>query len=287
MTRAAAGARTAARRGALPRFALYLVLGLLVCGVLFPFYWIVVTSVKTMAQIQSLQNLALPNPFTWENYRELFTQTRYGAWFRNSALVAVGAGLVTIGVSALAAYSIARLRYPGRTCLASAVLVTYLVPPSLLFIPLYVLLNGMGLANSLWALVVAYPTFTVPFATWLLMGFLKSIPAELEDAALVDGANRLQAFRRVILPLAAPGIVAAALFAFTLAWNEFLYALIFVQDVEKKTIPVGLSELMFGDIFLWGQLMSASILATVPVVILYIYLHKYMVQGLTAGAVKG
>jgi multiple sugar transport system permease protein len=269
------------------RLPLYLVLGLLLLGVLFPFYWIVVTSVKTMAQIQSLQNLALPNPFTWENYRELFGQTYYGAWFRNSALVACGAGLLAIGISALAAYAIARLRFPGRTFLASAVLVTYLVPPSLLFIPLYVLLNGMGLANSLWALVAAYPTFTVPFATWLLMGFLKSIPGELEDAALVDGANRLQAFRRVILPLAAPGIVAAALFSFTLAWNEFLYALIFVQDVEKKTIPVGLSELMFGDIFLWGQLMAASIGATVPVILLYIYLHRYMVQGLTAGAVKG
>ena len=171
--------------------------------------------------------------------------------------------------------------------LATTVLIVYLVPPTLLFIPLYTILRGLGLANTLWALLVVYPTFTVPFCTWLLMGFFRSIPPDLEAAAMVDGANRLQAFRRVILPLAAPGVLAAGLFAFTLAWNEFLYALVFINDTELKTIPVGLDDLMFGDIFLWGQLMAASVLTTVPVVVLYTYLQRYMVEGLTAGAVKG
>jgi multiple sugar transport system permease protein len=167
------------------------------------------------------------------------------------------------------------------------VLVVYLVPPTLLFIPLYTILKRFDLVNSLWALLVAYPTFTVPFCTWLLMGFFRSIPRDLEEAAMVDGATRLGAFWRVILPLTTPGILAAALFAFTLAWNEFLYALVFVHDTELKTIPVGLNDLMFGDIFLWGELMAASVLTTLPVIVLYTYLQRYMVEGLTAGAVKG
>jgi multiple sugar transport system permease protein len=263
------------------------VIGALLVVVLTPFYWMVNTSLKTSAQVQSLQPYYYPRPLTLQNYVELLTATRFPVWIRNSATVALGATLVTVVVSCLAGYSLTRIRYPGRRLLATTVLIVYLVPPTLLFIPLYTILNGLGLANTLWALLVAYPTFTVPFCTWLLMGFFRSIPPDLEDAAMVDGANRIQAFRRVILPLAAPGVLAAGLFAFTLAWNEFLYALVFVHDTELKTVPVGLNDLMFGDIFLWGQLMAASVLTTVPVVVLYTYLQRYMVEGLTAGAVKG
>ncbi len=252
-----------------------------------PFYWMVNTSLKASAQIQSLEPYYYPRPATLANYVELLTRTNFPLWIRNSAGVALGSTLTTVVVSCLAGYSLTRIRYRGRRTLATMVLIVYLVPPTLLFIPLYTIVKGLGLANTLWALLVAYPTFTVPFCTWLLMGFFRSIPPDLEDAAMVDGAGRIQAFRRVILPLAAPGVLAAGLFAFTLAWNEFLYALVFVHDTELKTIPVGLNDLMFGDIFLWGQLMAASVLTTVPVVVLYAYLQRYMVEGLTAGAVKG
>jgi multiple sugar transport system permease protein len=262
-------------------------IGLLLLAVAVPFYWMVVTSLKASAQIQSLTPYYYPSPLTLGNYVDLLAGTNFPLWIRNSALVALGSTVVTILVSCLAGYSLTRIRYPGRRWLATMVLVVYLVPPTLLFIPLYTVLKGLGLANTLWALLAAYPTFTVPFCTWLLMGFFRTIPGDLEDAAMVDGANRFVAFRRVILPLAAPGVLAAGLFAFTLAWNEFLYALVFVHRTELKTIPVGLNDLMFGDIFLWGQLMAASVLTTVPVVLLYVYLQRYMVEGLTAGAVKG
>jgi multiple sugar transport system permease protein len=252
-----------------------------------PFYWMVATSLKGSAQIQSLSPYYYPAPATIGNYLELLTRSRFPVWMRNSAVVALGSTAITVVVSCLAGYSLARIRYRGRRLLATLVLIVYLVPPTLLFIPLYTILRGLGLADTLWSLLVAYPTFTVPFCTWLLMGFFRTIPPDLEDAAMVDGASRLGAFRRVILPLASPGVLAAGLFAFTLAWNEFLYALVFVHDTELKTIPVGLNDLMFGDIYLWGQLMAASVLTTVPVIVLYTYLQRYMVEGLTAGAVKG
>jgi multiple sugar transport system permease protein len=265
----------------------YGVVALLLVLVAVPFYWMVNTSLKASAQIQSLVPYYYPAPATLANYVELITRTNFPRWIRNSATVAFGSTLVTVLVSCLAGYSLTRIRYRGRRTLATMVLIVYLVPPTLLFIPLYTILRGLGLANTLWALLIAYPTFTVPFCTWLLMGFFRSIPPDLEDAAMVDGASRFQAFRRVILPLAAPGVLAGGLFAFTLAWNEFLYALVFVHDTELKTIPVGLNDLMFGDIYLWGQLMAASVLTTVPVILLYTYLQRYMVEGLTAGAVKG
>ena len=258
---------------------------LLVTGV--PFYWMVVTSLKTSAQLQSLVPYYYPSPSTLANYSALLGKSNFATWIKNSALVAVGATVITVIVSSLAGYSLTRLRYAGRRLLALTVLVVYLVPPTLLFIPLYSVLRSLGLVNSLWALLVAYPTFTVPFCTWLLMGFFRTIPRDLEEAAMVDGATRLQAFARVVLPLTTPGVLAAALFAFTLAWNEFLYALVFIHNTELKTIPVGLNDLMFGDIYLWGELMAASVLTSVPVIALYTYLQRYMVEGLTAGAVKG
>jgi len=185
------------------------------------------------------------------------------------------------------AYALARLSFLGRAFMSSAVLITYLVPPSILFIPLYAQMRNLGLADSRAGLIAAYPSFTVPFVTWLLMGYFESIPVELEEAAMIDGATRFGAFRRVILPLAAPGVLAASLYAFTQAWNEFLYALIFIADDNLRTLPVGLSEFVVSDFAFWGQLMAAAALASLPVVVVYIYLHKYMVGGLTAGAVKG
>jgi multiple sugar transport system permease protein len=257
------------------------VLGLGAFGlvVLVPFWWIATMSFKTYEQIQFAQSIYVPRPFTWENYTGLWLGTRFPLWLRNSAITAV--------VVSLGGYAVARLRFRGREAIASLILILYLVPPALLFIPLYRVLAELGATNSLAALFLSYPTFTVPFCTWLLIGFFKALPVELEEAALVDGATRLQALGRVLLPLAAPGIVASAIFAFTLSWNEFLYALVFIQDETKLTVPVGLNLLIYGDVFHWGELMAASVITTVPVMTLYMFIHRWMVEGLAAGAVKG
>jgi len=265
----------------------YLFLGLLLLFVLFPFYWMTVTSFKTEDQMRSLVSMFWPSPFVVENYTQLLTKTDFAIWYRNSAFVAVSSTFVATAVGTIGAYALARLRFLGRAFLSSATLITYLVPPSILFIPLYAQIRTMGLAHSLAGLIAAYPSFTVPFVTWLLMGYFGSIPEELEEAAMIDGATRFGAFRRIILPLAAPGVLAASLFAFTQAWNEFLYALVFISDVKQRTLPVGLSTFITGDVYGWGYLMAGAVLTTLPVILVYTYLQRYMVEGLTAGSVKG
>jgi multiple sugar transport system permease protein len=263
------------------------VLAAILAIVFVPMYWILVTSFKTGRQILLSQNVYAPEPFTVENYLYLFEESRFALWFRNSAITATASTLLSLLIGTAGAYALTRLRFAGRRTLGAVVLVTYLVPPGLMFIPLYQTFIRIGYTDSLGTLILAYPTFLVPFVTWLLMGFFRSIPLQLEEAALVDGATRVQALVHVVLPLAAPGLLAAGLFCFTLSWNEFLYALIFIADDSLKTLPVGLSEFVVSDFAFWGQLMAAAALASLPVIVVYIYLHKYMVQGLTAGAVKG
>lgn len=263
------------------------VLALLLFIVFVPLYWILVTSFKTVRQILLSQSIYVPRPFTIGNYIYLFQESRFALWIRNSAITATASTVLSLVIGAAGAYALTRLRFAGRRTFGSIVLITYLVPPGLMFIPLYQTFIRIGYTNSLGTLILAYPTFLVPFVTWLLMGFFRSIPRELEEAALIDGASRLQALRRIVLPLATPGLLAAGLFCFTLSWNEFLYALIFIADDSLKTLPVGLSEFVVSDFAFWGQLMAAAALASVPVIVVYIYLHKYMVHGLTAGAVKG
>ena len=278
------------RRDAIERLqttVAYTVLGLLLLLVLFPFYWMTITSFKTEDQMRSLVSMFWPSPFVVENYTQLLTKTDFAIWYRNSALVAISSTLVATAIGTIGAYALARLSFLGRAFLSSATLITYLVPPSILFIPLYAQIRTMGLADSLAGLVAAYPSFTVPFVTWLLMGYFGSIPEELEEAAMIDGATRFGAFRRIILPLAAPGVLAAGLFAFTQAWNEFLYALVFISDVKQRTLPVGLSTFITGDVYGWGYLMAGAVLTTLPVIGVYTYLQRYMVEGLTAGSVKG
>ncbi|MGI8644520.1 MAG: carbohydrate ABC transporter permease [Thermomicrobiales bacterium] len=262
-------------------------LAVFVLIILVPFWWIASMSFKTYEQIQFATSIYVPNPFTLENYTALWNATGFPTWFRNSLVTGLVVTAITIVISALSAYAVARLRFPGRAAMASIVLILYLVPPALMFIPLYRVLGALGATNSVAALMLAYPTFTVPFCTWLLIGFFKSVPLELEEAALVDGANRWQAFTRIILPLVVPGLAASAIFAFTLSWNEFLYALVMTQDESAMTVPVGLNLLIYGDVFDWGQLMSASVITTLPVVILYMFVVRWMVEGLTAGSVKG
>jgi multiple sugar transport system permease protein len=265
----------------------YAFLSTLLLLVLFPFYWMLITSFKTEDQMRSLVSMFWPSPFALENYVQLLGKTEFVSWYGNSIVVAVSSTLVATAIGTIGAYALARLRFRGRGFMASATLITYLVPPSILFIPLYAQIKNMGLANSLAGLIAAYPSFTVPFVTWLLMGYFESIPEELEEAAMIDGATRFGAFYRVVLPLAAPGVLAAALYAFTQAWNEFLYALVFITDARLRTLPVGLASFITGDVYGWGFLMAGAVLTTLPVIAAYIYLQKYMVEGLTAGGVKG
>ncbi len=255
--------------------------------VLFPFYWMIVTSLKSEEQMRSLVSMFWPHPTVLDNYRQLLSQTDFAAWYGNSAIVAVSSTLLATAIGTLGAYSLARLKFLGRAFMSSAVLITYLVPPSILFIPLYAQIRAMGLSDSLAGLIAAYPSFTVPFVTWLLLGYFESIPEELEQAAMIDGATRFGAFLRVVLPLSAPGVLAAGLYAFTQAWNEFLYALVFITNVKLRTLPVGLSTFITGDVYGWGYLMAGAVLTTVPVIVAYTYLQKYMVEGLPAGSVKG
>jgi multiple sugar transport system permease protein len=276
-----------ARVGAMQTTVSYGVLVTLAILVLFPFYWMTITSFKSEEQMRSLISMFWPKPLVGENYEQLLNKTDFVKWYGNSATVAIASTLVATAVGTIGAYALARLKFLGRGFMASATLITYLVPPSILFIPLYAQMRNLGLANSLAGLIAAYPSFTVPFVTWLLMGYFESIPEELEEAAMIDGATRFGAFYRIVLPLSAPGVLAAGLYAFTQAWNEFLYALVFITDGKLRTLPVGLASFITGDVYGWGYLMAGAVLTTLPVIAAYIYLQKYMVEGLTAGSVKG
>jgi multiple sugar transport system permease protein len=255
--------------------------------VLFPFYWIIITSFKTDLQIQQYRSIFWPDPWTIDQFTTLLFKTAYVTWFKNTVIVATASTLVSVVLAAMAGYALARLKFIGANTLTTVLLVTYLLPGSLLFIPLYRILTTLGIINSLAALIATYPTFLMPFATWVMLGYYRSIPVDLEDAAMIDGATRLGAFWRITLPLAAPALLSVTLFAFTNAWNEFLFAFVFITSESLKTLPVGLQLLVFGDIYPWGQMMGASLLMAIPVVIVYIYAQRYLVEGLTAGSVKG
>ena len=195
--------------------------------------------------------------------------------------------VMSVAISIFAAYSLTRLRYPGRQAFGIAIFITYLVPPTLLFLPLTQIVNWLGLSDTLWSLLLTYPTFLIPFCTWLLLGYFKVVPREIEECALVDGCSRLGVLFRIVIPIAVPGIICALLFAFTLAWNEFLLALVFTVDQRTMTVPISLSMMVVGDQYIWGQLMAGAILASIPIAILYFIGKRFVVQGLAAGAVKG
>ncbi|WP_020575476.1 ABC transporter permease subunit [Actinopolymorpha alba] len=252
-----------------------------------PLYWMVATAFKSDLQITTRTSLLWPAPWTIEQFTGLLADNAFGLWFRNTAVVAAVSTVVAVSLSALAAYALARLRFRGAATLTGAVLLTYVMPGALLFIPLYQILSRAHLIDSLWALFVAYPTFTLPFACWFLMGYFRGIPQDLEEAAMTDGATRLQAFRLIILPLAKPALLAVGLFTLTNAWNEFLFAFVFITDEGLKTLPLGLQSMIVGDVVPWGQLSAASILISVPVVAAYAYAQRFLVEGLSVGAVKG
>ncbi|MBV9461074.1 MAG: carbohydrate ABC transporter permease [Bradyrhizobium sp.] len=267
---------------------LYLPLGCFVLVLLFPFYWMAVTSFKPNAEMLDYK---AHNPFwitspTLQNIRHLLFETAYPHWLLTTMSVAIGATFLSLFASALAAYAIERLRFKSSQYVGLAIYLAYLVPPSILFIPLATVVVQFGLFDSPLALILVYPTFLVPFCTWLLIGYFKSIPYELEECALVDGATRLQILWKVTLPLAVPGLISAGIFSFTLSWNEFIYALAFIQSSANKTVPVAiLTELITGDVYQWGALMAGSLLGSLPVAIFYSLFVDYYVSSLT-GAVK-
>jgi multiple sugar transport system permease protein len=256
---------------------------------LFPFYHMTLTSLKSDQELYDRHSVPLlirQGP-TLEHYSKLLWDTAFVTWTMNSLTVTLLATTVSVAVGTIAAYALARLRFFGVASFGTLIFVTYLVPTSLLFLPLAQVVNWVGLADSKWALVLTYPTFLIPFSTWLLMGYFRTVPKEVEECAMVDGATRVQALVRIVLPMAIPGLVCAVLFAFTLSWNEFIYALTFTSSSEQITASVGItSELIRGDIFYWGQLMAGAVLGSVPIVILYVFFLDYYVSGLTAGAVK-
>jgi multiple sugar transport system permease protein len=274
----------------LPRrvVTLYLPLAVFVFVLLFPFYWMTTTTFKPDAELYDYAHF---NPFgivhpTLEHIYKLLFETSYPQWLLNTTWVAVASTVLSLFSSVCAAYAIERLRFTGARYVGLAIFLAYLVPPSILFIPLAAIIFQLGLYDSDWALVLTYPTFLVPFCTWLLMGYFRTIPYELEECAMIDGASRLQVLRLITLPLAVPGLISAAIFAFTLSWNEFIYALTFISSSENKTVPVGaITELVEGDVYHWGSLMAAALLGSFPVVILYSFFVEYYVSSLT-GAVK-
>ncbi|WP_394618691.1 ABC transporter permease subunit [Lentzea sp. JNUCC 0626] len=255
--------------------------------VLAPLYWMTVTAFKSDDQIVARTDDLWPTPWTTEQFTNLFTDRAFGTWYLNTVLVSVASTVIALVCAALAGYALARLRFRGSESFTVTILLTYVMPGALLFIPLYQLMSGIGLNDSLWSLVLAYPTFTLPFATWLLVGYFRSIPADLEEAALVDGCTRFGAFLRITLPLAKPGLLAVALFTLTNAWNEFLFAFVFITQDDYKTLPVGMQSMIFGDVVPQGQLAAASLLISIPVVTMYAFGQRFLTEGLTAGAVKG
>jgi multiple sugar transport system permease protein len=273
----------------LPRkvVTIYVPLAVFLFVLLFPFYWMVVTTFKPNEELLSREG----NPFwvvkpTLAHINKLLFETSYPDWLWNTLLVSVVSTFISLTCSLFAAYAIERLRFSGSRYVGMAVFLAYLVPPSILFIPLAQVVFKLGIFDTRLALILTYPTFLIPFCTWLLMGYFRSIPYELEECALIDGASRWQILVKIILPLAVPGLISAGIFAFTLSWNEFIYALTFISSSEVKTVPVGVvTELVEGDVYHWGSLMAGALLGSLPVAILYSFFVEYYVSGMT-GAVK-
>jgi len=265
----------------------FIPLGIFVFVLLFPFYWMVITSVKPNNELLSRDG----NPFwviqpTLEHFHKLLFKTAYPEWLWNTVFISVIATVVSLVCAVLAAYAIERLRFKGSRQVGLGIFLAYLVPPSILFIPLSTIVFKLGLFDTRWALILTYPTFLIPFCTWLLMGYFRSIPFELEECALIDGATRFEILWKIILPLSVPGLISAGIFAFTLSWNEFIYALTFISSSEVKTVPVGVvTELVEGDVYHWGSLMAGALLGSLPVAVLYSFFVEHYVSGMT-GAVK-
>jgi len=282
--------RTKRARRALTLLVCYGVIAGFVVFFLFPPYWMAITSFKTNQEIESLEGIPLiiQHGATLRHYRDLFAKTDFLLYFMNSVLVTVPVVFFSMVISVLAAYALSRLGFAGAGVIGTGVFLVYLVPDSLLFIPLFKIIGALGLLNSKWSLVLVYPTLIVPFCTWLLIGYFASIPKELDEAALVDGAGHLQMLVLIFLPVAVPGLIAATIFAFTVSWSGFLYPLAFIFSSGEQVLTTGtVTSLIKGDVYHWGGLMAGALLASLPPVLLYVFLMDYYISGLTAGSTKG
>jgi multiple sugar transport system permease protein len=270
----------------------YIPLGAFIFTLLFPFYWMMVTAVRPDNELYRPWSAPNYAPFwtahpTLDHIRYLLQETLFNTWMLNTLLISIAATLISLFCGLLAGYALSRLKFRFAGMLGTAIFITYLVPQTLLFIPLADIIRNFRLGDTLWALILTYPTFLIPFCTWLLMGYFKAIPRELEECARIDGAARWQAMLYIIFPIAVPGILSAGIFAFTLSWNEFIYALVFLSSPAQKTVSVGVtSELVRGDVFYWGSLMAGALLGSIPVAFIYSFFVEYYVAGLT-GSVKG
>ena len=295
MSATTAGALPKAKVGSLERqqriaiWSSYVALSIFVVIFLIPPFYMIVTSLKTSAEISAQAG----NPWivrdpTFENYWELMTNDAFQRYFINSVWVTALTVTISMTIAVLAAFSLSRMGFKGSQVLSTGVFLTYLVPPSLLFIPLFQIMGWMGLINSTWSLVVLSPTLAVPFCTWIMIGYFSSIPKELDEAALIDGATYPQILVQIFIPVALPGIIAATIFAFTVAWGAFLYPLAYLYSADQATLTVGIvRELIKGDVFAWGMIMAACAMAAAPPIIIYTFLMDYYIAGLTAGATKG
>ncbi len=265
----------------------FVALGALVIFELYPFYFMIITAFKQEEQVRTSRSIFWPDPFTWTHFNHMLNETLFVRWFLNSLQVAIVSCLLSVLIGALGAYALTRLKWRGAGFMSTMILFVYLMPSIMVVIPLYRILSSLGQTNSLTALMICYPSFGLPFACWLLMGYYRSIPEELEEAAMIDGANHFQAFFRIILPLTLPALMTVGLFAITGAFNEFVIANIMINSENLRTLPVGLSTIIVGDIFPFGQLSAAAIMTAIPVTLLYMFAQRFMVEGLTAGSVKG
>jgi multiple sugar transport system permease protein len=257
---------------------------------LIPPYYMIVTSLKSNAEVAHMTtNPWFPvNGITFEHFRTLVTDTDFLIFFKNTAIVTVCVVAITMVVSVLAAFSLGRMKFWGSGILATGIFLTYLVPDSLLFIPLFQIVRWLGLLNSYWGMVLVYPTLTVPFCTWIMIGYFASIPKELDEAAMIDGANHMQMLTRIFIPVAMPGIIAATIFAFTVSWAAFVYPMAFLYSSDQQVLTVGtVTSLIRADVYQWGMLMAGALLAAAPPLIIYAFLMDYYIAGLTAGATKG
>jgi multiple sugar transport system permease protein len=288
--------RTRSKRSSLSRnrkwalYASYFFLILFAIFFLMPPYYMIVTALKSDAEVAHMATnpWIIANGVTLDQFRLLFTQTDFLIFFKNTAIVTVCTVIVTMVISVLAAFSLGRMKFWGSGILATGIFLTYLVPDTLLFIPLFQIVKGIGLLNSYWGMVLVYPTLTVPFCTWIMIGYFQSIPKELDEAALIDGAGHMQMLFKIFIPVALPGIIAATIFAFTVSWAAFVYPMTFLYSADQQVLTVGtVTSLIKADVYKWGMLMAGALVAAAPPLVIYAFLMDYYIAGLTAGATKG
>jgi len=288
--------RTQTKRSSLRRsrrwalIASYVFLVIFAIFFLIPPYYMVVTAFKTDAEVAHMATnpWIIADGFTLDQFKILLTQTDFLIYFKNTAIVTVCVVCITMVVSVLAAFALGRMKFWGSGILATGIFLTYLVPDTLLFIPLFQIVKAVGLLNSYWGMVVVYPTLTVPFCTWIMIGYFQSIPKELDEAALIDGAGHMQMLTKIFIPVALPGIIAATIFAFTVSWAAFVYPMAFLYSSDQQVLTVGtVTSLIRADVYKWGMLMAGALLAAAPPLIIYAFLMDYYIAGLTAGATKG